>query len=120
MANGTFNSLGNAYGRDPVSENQQLHQARRARDEYDARVTGFIDRELAGRSFHSLKALLTAACKAGVSRQRRGLGEERHAAFERSCRAIWCGLALRADLGRDYSTRDGLVTIYAPQDRNAA
>ena len=119
MSAGTFNTLGGAYDRCPVSENQRWHQERRAREEYDARVTGFIGRELAGRSFHSLEALLTAACKSGVSRQRRALSEEQCAAFERSCRAIWCGLALRADLGRDYSTRDGVVTIYAPQDRAA-
>ena len=119
MANGEFNSLGNAYGRDPISYNHQQHEERRKREELDARVTGFIGRALEGRSFPSLEALLTAACKAGVAHQRGALSDAQHASFERSCRAIYAGVALRADLSRDYTRRDGVVTIHASQERVA-
>ena len=119
MANGSFNTLGNAYGVDPICANHRAHRERQAREALDARVTRFIGRELEGRSFHSLEALLTAACKAGVAHQRGALSDTQHAAFERAARAIWSGVALRADLGRDYARRDGVVTIYAPQDRAA-
>ena len=119
MSGGTFNSLGNAYGVDPISYNQRQHQERLSREAFDARITRFIGRELEGRSFVSLDSLLTAACKAGVAHQGRALSDDQHQAFTRSCRAIWAGLALRADLGRDYSRRDGVVTIYRSQDRAA-
>jgi hypothetical protein len=49
MANGSFNSLGGAYHRCPISDNQQRHEERRKRDELDRRVARFLGQELYGK-----------------------------------------------------------------------
>ena len=114
MSGGTFNSLGNAYGVDPICANQRAHQERRQREEFDARAMRFLGRELYGKSFGSLEALMNAGCAAAVEFQGRALSEEQHAALDRCCKALWGGVALRAELGQPYTRWNGCLTIGEP------
>lgn len=120
MANGTFNSLGNAYGRCPISHNQQQHEERRRQEEFDARVMRFLGRELYGKSFRSLEALQNAACAAAVAHQGRALTERQHESLERCTKALWGGVALRSELEQAYTRWDGTLTIGEPSSERVA
>lgn len=120
MAGGSFNTLGGAYDRRRISENQRAHQQRRAQEAYDARVLRFLGVELYGKSFRSLEGLMNAACAAAVTHQRRALSEEQHAALDRCCAALWGGVALRADLEQPSTRWDGCLTIGEPSQELVA
>jgi len=119
MANGHFGSAG-AYREDPGAYNQRMHRERQAREQLDARVMRFLGRELYGKSFRSLEALTNAACVAAVTHQGRALSDEQHRALDRCCRALWGGVALRADLGVPYTRWDGVLTIGEPSAERVA
>ena len=123
MASGYFTTAQNGYKRDWKTENAELqrqHDERRQREEMDARVTGFLGRELYGRQFRSLEALMNTACAAAVDHQGRALNEEQHESTVRVCRALWSGDLLRPELGVPYTRREGVLTIGGPSAERVA